>query len=162
MAAEVGHADSQIRIRALHIASASRVRKNGNTVEALARSLMASLVILFSITMILIGAYGIASPGGLASFVRSWEGPLGVWVGSATRILLGVALWSAAPSSRAPAVLKILGVVSLLSGIALPFIGASRLTRLISWWSGKSPTFHRGWSAAAVAVGAFLFWSIVA
>jgi hypothetical protein len=123
---------------------------------------MTFLVVLFSMTMVLIGAYGIASPAGLVLFLRRWQGQLGIWVGTASRVIFGVALWSAAPSSRAPAVLEVLGAISLFSGVALPFIGASRLTKLISWWSERSPTFHRGWSAAAIAVGAFLFWSIAA
>lgn len=123
---------------------------------------MAFLVAVFSMIMVFIGSYGIASPAGLVSFVRKWQGQRGVWTGTASRIVFGVALWRSASSSHTPAVLEVLGVISLISGIALPFIGAERLTKLISWWSGQSSTFIRGWSAVAIALGVFLFWSIAA
>src|SRR5215472_2309868 len=120
---------------------------------------MTFLVVLFALIMISIGGYGIASPEGLVSFVRRFERQPGVWIGAAARIVFGFALWSAGPSSRTPTVLAVLGAISVVSGIALPFIGAERLTRLVSWWSGRSATFLRAWSAAAIAVGILLLWS---
>jgi len=123
---------------------------------------MTFLVVLFALTMVSIGGYGIASPAGLVAFVRRWQGQPGVWIGAAVRVVFGFALWSAGPSSRTPALFAVLGVISLVSGIALPFIGAARLAQLISWWSGRSTTFLRTWSAAASAVGVLLLWSITA
>jgi hypothetical protein len=120
---------------------------------------MTFLVVLFAVIMVSIGGYGIASPEGLVAFVRRFEGQPGVWIGAAVRIVFGFALWRAGPSSRTPAVLGVLGMISLVSGIALPFIGAERLTRLVAWWSGRSAVFLRTWSAAAIAVGILLFWS---
>jgi len=120
---------------------------------------MAFLVATFSTIMVLIGSYGIASPAGLVSFIRRWQGQLGVWMGAAIRIVFGVALWRSASSSRTPVAFEVLGVIALLSGIALPIIGAARLTKLISWWSEQPSTFIRGWSAVAVALGVFLFWA---
>ena len=120
---------------------------------------MVFLVAAISMIVILVGSYGIASPAGLVSFTRKWQGQLGVWVGAPIRIVFGVALWRTASSSRTPAAFEVLGVISLLSGIALPIIGAERLTKLISWWSEQPATFIRGWSAVAVALGVFLFWA---
>jgi len=123
---------------------------------------MGFVVVVFSILMVFIGAYGIATPAGLVSFVRKWQGQLGVWTAAAIRIVFGIALWSSAPSSRTPAVFQVLGVISFLSGLALPFIGAEGLARLIAWSSGQSSTFLRGWSAVAIALGVFLAWSSAA
>jgi len=121
---------------------------------------MAFLVALLSIIMVLIGAYGLASPGGLVSFTQMWKGQRGVWMGAAIRIAFGVSLWGAAPTSHTPKVFQVFGVISLLSGILLPFIGAERLSQLISWWSRLGSTIIRGWSALAIALGVFFFWSI--
>ena len=123
---------------------------------------MAFLVEVFAMLMVFIGLYGIGSPAGLASFVRKWQGQPGIWIGAVSRILFGVALWSSAASSHTPAVFKVLGVISLIAGIALPFIGAEGLNKLISWWSGRSSIFIRGWSAVAMAFGGFLFWATAA
>ena len=120
---------------------------------------MAFLVATFSMIMVLIGSYGIASPAGLVSFTRKWQGQLGIWMGAASRIVFGVALWRSASSSRTPAAFQFLGVISLFSGIALPIIGEVRLAKLISWWSEQPSTFIRGWSVVAVALGVFLFWA---
>jgi hypothetical protein len=123
---------------------------------------MIFLVMLLALTMVSIGGYGIASPAGLVAFVRRWQGQPGVWIGAAVRIVFGFALWSAGPSSRTPAVFAVLGVISVVSGIALPLLGAERLTQLVSWWSSRSSTFHRTWSAAALVVGMLLLWSTTA
>lgn len=123
---------------------------------------MGFLVLIFSMTMAVIGAYGLASPAGLASFARRWEGQLGLWIGATVRILFGVALWRKAPSSHTPAVLEGVGAIALISGMVLPLVGVERLSKLISWWSGQSSTFIRGWSVVAIALGLFLFWSAAA
>jgi hypothetical protein len=123
---------------------------------------MAFLVLIFATIMMGIGTYGIASPPGVVSFARRWQGQVGVWVAAGSRILLGIALWSAAPSSRTPGVFEVLGAISLLSGIALPFIGAERLSRIIAWWSGQPSSLIRGWCSVGLAAGLFLFWSVVA
>lgn len=120
---------------------------------------MGFLVLVFSMIMVVMGTYGITSPAGLVSFTRKWEGQLGLWIGAASRIVFGVALWRSAPSSHTPAALEVFGAIALISGIALPFIGVERLSKIISWWSAQSSTFIRGWSAVAIALGAFLFWS---
>jgi len=121
---------------------------------------MAFLVALLSIIIVLIGAYGMASPAGLGSFTQLWRGQRGVWVGAAIRIAFGVALWDSAPASRTPRVFATVGVISFVSGIVLPFLGAERLTQIISWWSQRSSTLIRGWSAVAIGLGLCLFWSI--
>jgi hypothetical protein len=123
---------------------------------------MAFLVAAFAVIMVFMGSYGIASPAGLVSFARKWQGQLGVWTGAAIRLVFGVALWGSAPSSRTPTAFEVLGVISLLSGIALPIIGAERVTKLISWWSEQPSTFIRGWSAVGIALGVFLFRSATA
>ncbi|HBZ69364.1 MAG TPA: hypothetical protein DEP35_06375 [Deltaproteobacteria bacterium] len=123
---------------------------------------MAFLVAFFSLLMVAIGLYGIANPVGLVSFTRLWQGQSGVWTGAAIRIVFGIALWRSAPSSHTPVVFEFLGLISLVSGAALPFIGVERLTKIISWWSGRSSAFIRGWSAVAIALGALLFWSAAA
>ena len=123
---------------------------------------MAFLVLIFATIMVGIGAYGIASPPGVVSFARIWQGQLGVWIGAGSRVLFGIASWSAAPASRTPGVLEVLGAISLLSGIALPFIGAERLSRIIAWGSRQPSSFIRGWSSVGLAFGLFLFWSVAA
>lgn len=114
----------------------------------------------FALAILVVGAMGLASPAALISFVRRWQTRSGIWAAAGFRIAFGVAAWSAAPSSRTPLVLQILGAVSVLSGIALPLLGLSRFAAIVSWWEDRSAGFKRVWSGVACAFGAFLLWSV--
>ncbi len=120
------------------------------------------IVGVFSAFVISMGLYGIVSPSGLMSFVSRWQSQTGLWVASIFRIVFGVSLWLAAPSSRFPLALQALAAMSVASGIALPLIGFSRFQLLLLWWTRRSPGFLRVWSAVAVGVGALILWSVIA
>ncbi len=115
----------------------------------------------FALAILVIGALGLASPDALASFVRRWQTPSGIWVAAGFRLAFGVAAWLAAPSSRVPAVLEFLGAVSVLSGMALPFLGPSRFAAIVAWWEHRPAGFKRVWAGTACAFGAFLLWSVI-
>jgi hypothetical protein len=115
----------------------------------------------FALAILVVGAMGVASPAALMSFVRRWQTASGIWAAAGVRIAFGVAAWSAAPASRAPVVLQVLGAVSILSGIALPLLGLSRLAAVVSWWERRSVGFKRVWAGVACACGAFLLWSVI-
>ena len=54
-------------------------------------------------------------PGRLLAIARSFDTPLGLYATATLRLVLGAALFLVAPTSRAPAVLRVLGIVSLES-----------------------------------------------
>lgn len=108
------------------------------------------------------GAFGFASPAGMIRFVLTWQSKSGLWAASAIRLAFGIALWAAAAGSRFPATLKVLGVLSVASSVALPLMGVSRFKSILAWWSRQTPVFMRIWSAAAVLMGLFLIWSVTA
>ena len=120
---------------------------------------MSLVISTFGVAIVAMGALGVASPGALATFARRWQTPLGMWTAAVLRVGLGVALWVAAPSSRTPAVFQFLGVLSIVSGVVLPFLGLSRVAAILTWWTGRSPVFQRTWAGAAVAFGGFLLWA---
>lgn len=115
----------------------------------------------FALAILVVGALGLASPEALMSFVRRWQTPSGIWAAAGFRIAFGVAVWLAAPSSRVPAVLQVLSVVSVISGIALPLLGLSRFVAVLSWWEVRSAGFKRAWAGVACAFGGFLLWSVI-
>lgn len=121
---------------------------------------MSFVVSGFALAMLIVGILGLASPEALMSFVRRWQTPGGMWAAAGIRIAFGVAAWSAAPSSRAPLALQVLGVVSGLSGIALPCLGPSRFVAILSWWERRSAAVKRAWAGVAVVVGGFVLWLV--
>ena len=113
-----------------------------------------------ALAILVIGALGLASPDALTSFVRRWKTPLGVWIAAGARVAFGLALWSAAPSSRIPDALRVLAAVAVAAGLALPLLGLSRFAAILAWWERRSAGFKRAWAGAACAVGGFLLWSV--
>jgi hypothetical protein len=120
--------------------------------------LIVSVVSIFVAGM---GVLGLASPARMVSFVSRWQSKTGLWVAFIVRLAFGISLWLVVPTSRAPVVLQVLAVVSVVSALALPLVGVSRFKSMLSWWSSQSPGFMRVWSAVALAVGVFILWSAV-
>jgi hypothetical protein len=108
-----------------------------------------------------LGALGLISPMRLLDIVRHFQSPTGLYAAGALRVVLGGALLFAAPSSRAPKVLRILGVIILVAGLFTPLIGVERVHRLMDWWSTQGAVFMRVWATFALALGLFLAYAVV-
>lgn len=121
---------------------------------------MALIVSTLSILTLAFGVFGLVSPAGMSRFVSRFRSPAGFWTAVVLRLAFGVVLWRVAPASRAPAVLRALGVVSAASALALLLMGIPRFQAILSWWSRQSTVLVRVWSAVAVGLGAFLLWSV--
>jgi len=72
-----------------------------------------------------------------------------------------LALFLAAPDSRAPVTLRILGVVTLVADLATPLFGLKRFHRVFDWWAALRPAFKRAWAGCALAFGLLLFYAVV-
>ena len=107
------------------------------------------------------GALGIASPSRLLGVVRYLQTPMGLYFAAGIRVLLGVALIIAAPTSRAPGLIYILGVFIIVVGVITPFFGLARFRRLLDWWSAQGSAFIRGWAVLALVFGLSLAYAIV-
>jgi len=121
--------------------------------------LIVSVVSIFVAGMSILG---LASPARMVSFVSRWQSKTGLWVAFIVRLAFGISLWLVAPASRAPVVLQVLAVVSVVSALVLPLVGVSRFKSILSWWSSQSPGFMRVWLAVAAVLGVFILWSVVA
>jgi hypothetical protein len=86
---------------------------------------------------------------------------MGLYLAAALRVVLGVALFFAAPTSRAPELILILGVVIVVRGVITPFFGVERLRRLLDRWSARGSAFLRGWAFLALALGLSLAYAII-
>ena len=107
------------------------------------------------------GALGIASPSRLVGLVRRLQTPMGLYFAAGIRVLLGVALLFAAPTSRAPGLIYILGIVIIVIGLITPFFGLERFRSLLDWWSAQGSAFVRGWAVLALVFGLSLAYAVV-
>ncbi len=121
-------------------------------------TLVALIICLFTAAF---GALGIVSPSRLLGVVRYLQTPMGLYFAAGVRVLLGVALLFAAPTSRAPDVIHILGVFIIVIGVITPFFGLERFRRLLDWWSAQGSAFIRGWAVLALVFGLSLAYAVV-
>ncbi len=78
-----------------------------------------------------IGVLGMVPPERLISFARTWQTPTWLYVAALPRIVLRLLLFLAAPDSRAPGVLRILGVIIFVGGLVTPFFGQGKGNEII-------------------------------
>jgi len=121
---------------------------------------MALVALTFSIIVAVLGAVGIVVPASLLWVSKPFLTPLGLYAAALVRLVLGTALFLAAPTSRAPTTVRILGVVIFGAGLITPLIGIERAHAIVEWWSDQGTAFMRVWAAIALAFGLFLAYAI--
>lgn len=114
----------------------------------------------FVMLIVAFGLIGMISPPRVVSFARSFVSPVGIAVAAGLRVTMGVVLYLAAPESRTPELLHVLGVITVLAGIGILFFGVDRLERMVDWWAGRSSMWVRAQASIALAAGLLLAWSL--
>ena len=118
------------------------------------------LALAVALFIFVMGAWGLFAPGSIFAFISGWSSKSGFWLAVLLRLCFGLALWFAAPDSRLPIVLRVLGAVAVLSAASLPLVGYDRFERVLRWWTGHSPFVMRLWSLLATAIGGVVLWSL--
>jgi hypothetical protein len=107
-----------------------------------------------------IGAVGVASPSHLLAFAQSLSEPIAIYAVAAVRVAFGVVLVLAAPGSRMPKTLRVIGIVIIIVGALTPFFGLEQAQALLSWWTSQPLWVMRAWSVLAIAFGAFVAYAV--
>ncbi len=121
---------------------------------------MAIVALVLSLSVAALGALGLLSPMRLIDIVQHFQSLAGLYAAAALRVILGLALFFAAPASRSPKILRILGIIILAAGLITPLFGLERAHRLMDWWSGQGVMVMRVWAALALALGLFLAYAV--
>ena len=116
---------------------------------------------IFAVFVLLICTWGVLVPTRIVAFATRWASQKGLWAAAALRLVFGIALWLAAPASRAPLFLQILGVVTILAGVSLPMMGLRRLKTLIEWGMERPLIVVRVWCLFGIALGGAILWALV-
>ena len=114
-----------------------------------------------SVLIAALGALGIISPARLLAFVRRVQTPGGVYVAAALRLVLGVVLLLVAPASKAPDLLRVIGVLAVAAALSTPFVGLARCGRLVEWWWGQGSLVVHAWAAIPLALGLYVAWAVL-
>jgi hypothetical protein len=117
---------------------------------------MASLALALSLLIAGIGLIGIVQPAALFAFGRQFASPGGLYAAAALRLLFGAALWLAAPASRAPRALRIVGGLVVVAALLTPLVGPERFAAMLDLFAAQGPLFGRFWGLVALAIGLLL------
>jgi len=76
------------------------------------------------------------------------------------RIALGIALLIVAGASALPQLFQIIGWFAIVAAITLPFIGMTRIRRLIDWIASLPTIALRAWLVVGIAFGGLLLYGV--
>jgi cytochrome bd-type quinol oxidase subunit 2 len=91
------------------------------------------LTIAVTSILVAIGVATAIAPDAVIALSRKFVSPVGIYVAAAVRCTTGLALLLIARGSRAPAVLRAMGVALVLGGIVFPFLGVESSKTRIEW-----------------------------
>jgi hypothetical protein len=117
------------------------------------------LIAALSIGMLIVvqGVVGLAMPDLFVGVVRAFQEPPVIYAAAVIRFVFGVVLFCASPRSRAPIVLRSLGLLIALGGLLTPIFGIPFARVVLGWWS--DPLIVRVWATAALALGVLIVYS---
>jgi len=114
---------------------------------------MRLVALTLSLVISVVGAVGIVMPAVLLAISRPFLTPAGLYAAAGLRVVLGTALFLAAPASRAPKTLCALGVVIVVAGLVTPLVGIDRARAIVEWWTAQGTAFLRVWAGVALVFG---------
>ena len=116
-------------------------------------------VLIFGFLIVALCAWGVAKPDKLMNLVTAaLDQRWGMIFGVSVRLLLGVALIIAAPTSMFPVAFTVLGWVAIIAAIGLLIVGPETVRKLIDWFGELQVAMLRGWLLFGMAFGAFLVY----
>ena len=120
---------------------------------------MTIVVVLVGAVIAGIGIVGLVHPARLIAWLSSFWKRDRLWFAVVLRLVVGALLVYAAPECRWPQVVRVLGLITLISGGGLVVFGRERMRAFVAWWTDRPPLIIRACSAAAAAFGALLIYA---
>ena len=118
------------------------------------------VALLFGLFVVALGSVGIAVPEVFVVAVGFFQAPPAIYLAAAVRVVVGIVLIRVAPASRAPRLLRVLGILIFIGGLVTPFIGVQLAQQIIEWWAAGGPALVRGYASVGLAVGLFIVYAV--
>jgi hypothetical protein len=119
---------------------------------------MSVVVVIFGLFILGMGTAILMSPERLKRMLRVFLEKQALGLAAGIRIVVGILFLLAASETRAPSFITAMGVLFILAGVAIPFIGSARIERLATWWLARPDWVLRIWAVAAGALGGVFVW----
>ena len=117
---------------------------------------MRLLGLVIGAVVILVSAISFAVPDLKLSLERSAMTPTGLYAIAVLRIAIGLVFVFAAPASRTPRTVRVLGLVVIIAGLTTPWFGVTRAQAVVNWLASAGPLLMRLDAGAGMALGGFL------
>jgi uncharacterized protein YjeT (DUF2065 family) len=105
-------------------------------------------------------AIAIFWPNVATSAAQYFVTPNGLLAAAALRIVFGGSLIFAAPDSKAPKTLRVIGTLAVIAGLATPYFGLAAAQSLIADLSAAGGARFRVFGTIAVVLGCWLVWML--
>ena len=109
--------------------------------------------------VILVSALSFAVPDLRLALEESVLTPTGLYAIAALRIAIGLVFVFAAPASRAPRTLRVLGLVVIIAGLTTTWFGVTRAQAILNWVASAGPLLMRLDACVGMAMGGFLVYA---
>ena len=104
---------------------------------------MRALGIFVGLLAVVAGVLLVAAPDTFVAIAEPFATTAGLYAAALIRVAFGVILWRASRVSRAPAALRVIGIIVVIAGVTTPFVGADRARAMLDWWVGQGPALMR-------------------
>ena len=108
--------------------------------------------------VILVSALSFAVPDLRLALEESVLTPTGLYAIAVVRIAIGLVFVFAAPASRAPRTLRVLGFIVIIAGLSTPWFGVARARAVVDWLASVGPWSLRLAAGVGMAIGAFIVY----
>ncbi len=109
--------------------------------------------------IVVVGFVGVLSPDVVLRGVEGLKPARRLYALSVARLTIGLAFLLGAPSTAFPDLFRVLGIVVIIRGLAIPVLGPDRVRTLIDWLQGRPPVLLRVLFVPATALGGLLVWA---
>ena len=116
---------------------------------------MRYLALVVASVLGLLGVAGVVIPDIVIATGRYLVSPSGLYAAAAFRVGVGLVLILAAQESRAPGLIRAIGAVVLVTGMATPFVGVEAARARLDW-EAEHIAFFRLEGAAFVCLGGLI------
>ena len=122
---------------------------------------MIALALILCAAIATMGVLTIVKPALVHDWTRLLADKVGMWIATAIRAVVGLGLLAAASESKAPMLLRLLGLLILILAILTPVLGLDRHRRMIDWWLARRRTVQIMCGTAAFVFGVGLIYVIL-
>ena len=119
---------------------------------------MVALALILCAGIAAMGVTTIVKPQPVHNLTRLLLDKTGMWIATTIRIVLALGLLAAASESKAPMLLRILGLLILIAAILIPILGVDRHRRLHEWWLARSRAIELLAGVAEIVFGIGLIY----